>query len=221
MNSIKIAVSQGMLRLPTEHGFALSSLRYGGRGPTEPRVKTLSEYSFPFAGKPARRLVLPAASWRLSSAPPCRYSVRVVDPLTNIDASRPSAGCAVPFGCRTYGAREPALFSLSDAVRVAGGNAAAFECGAQLSFNERRPLGPADTGKRQNQNPALFLTFQAVARHSLTAGTPSRPVTFRASARECGATRRSHCSSKFQQDDLSPLARFVDGRGADEFALPS
>jgi len=53
MNSIKIAVSQGMLRLPTEHGFALSSLRYGGRGPTEPRVKTLSEYSFPFAGKPA------------------------------------------------------------------------------------------------------------------------------------------------------------------------
>ena len=113
MNSIKIAVSQGMLRLPTEHGFALSSLRYGGRGPTEPRVKTLSEYSFPFAGKPARRLVLPAASWRLSSAPPCRYSVRVVDPLTNIDASRPSAGCAVPFGCRTYGAREPALFSLS------------------------------------------------------------------------------------------------------------
>jgi len=56
MNSIKIAASQGMLQLPTEHGFALSSLRYGGRGPTEPRVKTLSEYSFPIrrqAGPPA------------------------------------------------------------------------------------------------------------------------------------------------------------------------
>jgi hypothetical protein len=133
-------------------------------------VRTRGEYSFPFASKLARRLVPPTLPGdffrRLRTKVRFGWSSRRRT-LVPIDRS---AGCAAPFGCRTYGAREPALFFPSELIRVAGGARCRFGVRRSAAYHQRRPNKARRLRGMAGPKPALFSHLERV-RNTSTAGT--------------------------------------------------